>query len=99
MASNPLGIKIEPIDLGFNSSRKSGRDKRRSFTRSQKNEILYQQGNKCAICHKPLDPRDIEYDHKKPWASGGRTITINGRALCGSCHNKVSHKTRLKKSR
>ena len=75
----------------------SERDTRRAFTQTQKKEILYQQDNKCAICHKKLDPRDIEYDHKKPWASGGRTKTVNGRALCGSCHNKITHKTKLKK--
>ena len=72
------------------------RDSKRSFTRTQKNEILYQQNNKCAKCHKDLDPRDIEFHHDKPWANGGRTITINGRALCGSCHNVISHKNRIK---
>ncbi len=50
------------------------------------------------MCREKLDPRDIEYDHKKAHASGGRTKTINGRALCGSCHNKISHKQRLKKT-
>jgi len=28
----------------------------------------------------------------------GRTITENGRAVCGSCHNKISHSQRLKKT-
>ena len=72
------------------------RDSRRSFTRTQKNEILYQQDNKCAKCHKKLDPRATEFDHKKPWAAGGRTVTVNGRALCANCHKIVTHKTRLK---
>lgn len=74
----------------------SERDTRRAFTQTQKKELLYQQDNKCAECHEKLDPRDIEYDHMKPWAFGGRTKTVNGRALCGSCHNKVTHGTRLK---
>lgn len=39
----------------------SERDTRRAFTQTQKQEILYQQDNKCAFCHKKLDPRDIEY--------------------------------------
>ncbi len=81
----------------FADKNDTGRDKRRSFTQSQKNEILYQQNGKCAKCHKRLDPRDIEFDHKKPWADKGRTITQNGRALCGSCHNIVNHGQRLKK--
>ncbi len=24
-------------------------------------------------------------------------VTVNGRAVCGSCHNKITHKERLKK--
>ncbi|CAJ37310.1 HNH endonuclease [Methanocella arvoryzae] len=73
------------------------RDTRRSFTASQKKQLQYQQGGKCAMCKKPLDPRDIEYDHKKAWADGGRTTIVNGRALCGSCHNKASHGQHLNK--
>jgi hypothetical protein len=79
-----LGNKIKgnPFDLGFgpSSKRKPERDSKRAFTQTQRKEILYQQDMKCAVCHKKLDPRDIEYDHKKPWASGGRTKTENGRA-------------------
>lgn len=96
--SDPFGLK--PKKKRKKTTRKTEtkkRDKRRSFTRTQKNEILYQQDNKCAKCHKKLDPRATEFDHKKPWASGGRTATVNGRALCANCHKIVTHKTRLKK--
>ncbi|MBI5226471.1 HNH endonuclease [Candidatus Micrarchaeota archaeon] len=85
-ALNPWGQKPGPE-----------RDSRRAFTKTQRNEILYQQDSKCAVCGDKLDPRDIELDHKKPWAAKGRTITENGRALCGFCHNKVTHKQTLKK--
>jgi len=74
------------------------RDTRRSFTSSQKKQILYQQDNKCARCHEKLDPSAIQFDHKKPWSSGGRTITVNGRALCSKCHDIISHEERLKKT-
>jgi len=74
------------------------KDSRRAFTQTQKKEILYQQDNKCARCHKKLDPRAIQFDHAKPWASGGRTITQNGRALCGECHDIITHTQRLKKA-
>ncbi|NOX71692.1 MAG: HNH endonuclease [Candidatus Micrarchaeota archaeon] len=94
MAKNPLDIDLS--DLGF-GSKKTKRDSRRTFTITQKKEILYQQNNKCAICHKKLDPRAIEFDHGKPWADGGRTITQNGRALCPTCHRIKHHKERLKK--
>lgn len=95
-------IKGNLFDLGLKPTpkKKPERDSRRSFTQSQKNEILYQQDNRCAgkdCGHKKLDPRDIEFDHKKPWAAKGRTITENGRAVCGSCHNKITHNQRLKK--
>ncbi len=77
-------------------SDKTDKDTRRAFTQTQKNEIMHQQDYKCAECHKKLDLRATEFDHKKPWASGGRTITINGRALCADCHRIISHKHRLK---
>jgi nitrate/TMAO reductase-like tetraheme cytochrome c subunit len=72
------------------------KDTRRSFTSTQKKEILYQQDNKCARCHKKLDPRATHFHHAKPWASGGRTIVVNGRALCADCHEIISHKERLR---
>lgn len=74
-----------------------GRDKRRAFTKTQQNEILYQQNNKCAICQKPLDPRAIQYDHHKGWADKGRTVTRNGRALHPTCHAIKTHDDRLAK--
>jgi hypothetical protein len=52
----------------------------------------------CAVCHERLDPRDIEYDHKKAWADKSRTIVVNGRAVCGSCHNKITHGQQLRKA-
>jgi 5-methylcytosine-specific restriction endonuclease McrA len=89
--------------LGFNSNKsyeqrdKKGRDRRRAFTRTQKNEIWAQQKGKCAICKKPLDPRTVEYDHGKAWANGGKTVIKNGRALCPQCHKLKTHKERLRK--
>jgi len=102
-----LGLGMKPpktqknpfnVGIGLRSDKEHERDSRRSFGKDQRAQILHQQNNKCAVCHRQLDPRDIEYDHIKPWADKGRTITENGRALCGSCHNKVSHRSRLKKT-
>jgi predicted restriction endonuclease len=72
------------------------RDRRRAFTITQKNEILYQQDTRCAVCHVKLDLRVVEYDHIKAWAASGRTITQNGAALCPNCHRLKTHKERLK---
>jgi len=93
---NPFGSNLPRSGI-FGSQEKNERDSRRSFTSSQKKEILGNQNNKCDNCSKKLDPRDIHYHHKKPWADGGKTIVSNGRAVCGSCHNKLSHKDTLKK--
>ena len=73
------------------------KDARRSFSPTQKKQILAQQNNKCAECHEKLDPRAIHYHHKKPWASGGKTIVVNGRALCPKCHEITTHEERLKR--
>jgi len=73
------------------------RDSRRAFTQTQKKEIRSKQNNKCAKCHKKLDPRAIHFHHKKPWSSGGKTTVANGKAVCGTCHEILSHKERLKK--
>lgn len=86
----------EPKKAASKKEQKIGKDSRRAFTQTQKNEILVQQDYKCAECHKKLDLRATEFDHKKPWASGGRTIVVNGRALCAGCHRIISHRHRLK---
>jgi 5-methylcytosine-specific restriction endonuclease McrA len=89
-----------PFDFGptnFGFELESKRDSRRSFTRTQKNEIWAQQDGKCAICHKKLDPRTVQYDHGRAWSAGGTTTVKNGRALCSNCHSLKSHKDRLKK--
>ena len=96
MKERPIINLGKDLDFGFGKKKKE-RDTRRTFAKSQQNEILYQQDNRCAKCHKKLDPRATQFDHKKPWASGGRTIRANGRALCSSCHSIITHEDRLKK--
>lgn len=72
------------------------RDKKRAFTKAQKDAILHQQDYYCAKCHKKLDPRAIHYHHIKPWAYGGRTVVENGAAVCPTCHTLLDHEMRLK---
>lgn len=88
-----------PLNVDFPSlyPSQTRKDSRRSFSPTQKKEILYQQDGKCARCHKKLDPRATHFHHEKPWASGGRTKVVNGRALCADCHEIISHKDRLKR--
>lgn len=89
---NPLNVTFPSLH-----SSEPKRDSRRSFSSTQKKEILYQQDSKCARCHKKLDPRATHFHHEKPWSSGGRTKVVNGRALCADCHEIISHKDRLKR--
>ena len=100
----PIGVYMSPksifdMDMSdpFGLSPRKKRDSRRAFSPTQKKAIWAQQGGKCAICHKPLDPRYTEYDHGKAWADGGKTTVKNGRALCANCHKLKTHKDRLKK--
>jgi predicted restriction endonuclease len=90
---NPLQVSIPSL-----SPTETRKDSRRAFGSDQRKQILHQQDNKCARCHKKLDPRAIHFHHAKPWSSGGRTIVANGRALCASCHEILSHEERLKKT-
>jgi hypothetical protein len=90
--------KKNPFELPSLYSSKPKRDSRRSFTSDQKKKILHQQNMKCAKCHKKLDIRAIHFHHQKAWASGGRTIIKNGRAVCPKCHEIVSHEERLRKT-
>lgn len=87
-------IKIPKIGLGLSSTK---RDKKRSLGATEKKEIQARQKLKCAKCKKPLDPRAIHYHHKKEWSEGGKTNIKNCQALCPNCHEKESHKQRLKK--
>ena len=71
------------------------RDSRRSFTKSQKEAILYWQQYRCARCHYPLDNRAVKFHHKKHWSQGGRTTIKNGIALCSICHDIIHHEERI----
>lgn len=71
------------------------KDTRRSFTATQKKEILAQQDFKCASCRRKLGVA-YHFHHAKAWAVGGETTVKNGRAVCANCHEKISHRERLK---
>jgi DNA-directed RNA polymerase subunit RPC12/RpoP len=89
-----------PLTVGFPSLHPSShprRDSRRSFSSTQKKQILAQQDYKCARCHKKLGVA-YHFHHAKSWSSGGKTTVKNGRALCANCHEEITHKERLEKT-
>lgn len=63
--------------------------KRQSVSSAQKKAILITQGGRCANpkCRKILTG-SIQYDHIKEVHKGGKSITNNLRAFCGSCHDE-----------
>lgn len=84
------------IDFGL--SPKKEKSKRESVAKSQKNEVLARQKNKCARCKKLLDMRATHFDHIKEVYKGGKSTVSNLQALCANCHNIKTHKDKLKQT-
>ena len=94
MAKDIFGNKVTHDIYGRPIKRQT---KRQSISRSQKNEILAQQKNKCIHCNKMLDMRATHFDHIKEVYKGGKSVINNLQALCANCHNIKTHKEKLKK--
>lgn len=73
------------------------KDKRRSFTQTQKKHMWVIQDWKCNICHCLLDLRSVVYDHIIRHADWGLTELANGQALCPHCHNIKTFEENLNK--
>ena len=70
--------------------------KTQPVSKSQKNEVLARQKNKCAKCHKLLDMRATHFDHATEVYKGGKSIIKNLQALCANCHSIKTNEDRLK---
>ena len=92
--SNPFGGGLD-FGLGPKSNSKP---KRESVAKSQKNEVLARQKNKCAMCKKPLDMRATHFDHIREVYKSGKSTVSNLQALCANCHNIKTHKDKLKQT-
>lgn len=73
------------------------KNKREPVSKSQKNEVLARQKNKCIGCKKPLDMRATHFDHIKEVYKGGKSRISNLQVLCANCHNVKTHEEKLKK--
>jgi len=103
MFDNPFGYKKTKNTntygtLNFGFGPKSEKPKRESVAKSQKNEVLAKQRNKCAMCNKLLDMRATHFDHIKEVYKNGKSIVSNLQALCANCHNIKTHKDKLKRT-
>src|SRR5687767_10898313 len=63
------------------------RDKRRNFSRLQRDKIFLRYKGRCAICGNPLED-NWQADHIFAWALGGKTISANGQPTCVACNRK-----------
>ena len=74
----------------------SNKNKREPVAKSQKNEVLLRQHNKCAMCKKELNSVSTHFDHIKEVYKGGPSTIKNLQALCANCHSLKTHKDKLK---
>ena len=63
-------------------------DKRRSYTREEKELILGKTNGRCAHCGKKLSIKTMEKDHSIPWSKGGPSDIENIVPLCKECNKK-----------
>ncbi|GEM_PF-5985887 len=62
--TNAFGLPV--FEPQSHSRGKSDRDSRRSFTRTQQNDIVDRQKNRCAKCNVELARSHTHFDHIKP---------------------------------
>jgi len=72
------------------------KDPKRKLTKSEENEVVDRQKNKCAICGKPLKRSHTHFDHKTPHSKGGKTNPSNMQAVCMNCHGDKTNQDRIK---
>ena len=63
----------------------------RQFSMEDRLTMYARQLNKCAICQKTFDIKDMHADHVIPWSRGGKTTLDNGQMLCTTCNLKKSN--------
>jgi len=94
MVTDILGNKITHDIYGRPLSKPNRRE---PVSKSQKNEALARQKNKCMRCKKLLDMRAMHFDHIKEIYKGGKSRIKNLQALCANCHNVKTHEEKLHK--
>ena len=58
----------------------------RAFSASEKRAAYERQQGICAKCKKKFELNEMDADHIKPWAKGGKTIPDNCQVLCVPCN-------------
>ena len=63
----------------------------RFFNKRQRRILFIYSNGKCSKCSACLS-EDFHADHIRPFSKGGKTLLINGQALCSKCNMKKSSK-------
>jgi len=74
---------------GKGSVSPADRDPKRTWTKTERSEMLENQEGKCAKCGTPKSVDEVQAHHKVRHADGGRTNGSNGAALCKECHVQI----------
>jgi hypothetical protein len=64
----------------------------RAFTPAQKNAAYEKQKGVCPLCGKQFPLEEMEGDHIRPWAEGGKTGADNLQMLCKDCNRRKGKK-------
>ncbi len=64
----------------------------RAFTPAQKNAAYEKQKGVCPLCGKQFPLEEMEGDHIRPWAEGGKTSADNLQMLCKDCNRRKGKK-------
>lgn len=64
----------------------------RQFSPNQKREVFEAQAGSCAACSNNFELEEMEADHIKQWAHGGKTVIDNCQLLCRDCHQEKTAK-------
>ena len=62
----------------------------RAFTDSMKQKVYEKQSGICVRCREAFAIDEMEADHIKPWAKGGKTDEDNCQMLCQKCNREKS---------
>jgi len=85
----PNGTELPAPGKGKGSVDPKDRDPKRTATKSQKEKMLDQRGNKCEGCDKPATADDVQAHHLERHADGGATKPAEMVNLCKDCHTYI----------
>jgi superfamily II DNA or RNA helicase len=88
VATNLYHSREPPAPQGEGGFLLMSKDPRRFFSNQEARRLYLRTGGKCARCGKPLDSGKFEADHIIPHSKGGRTMIVNGQALCRDCNQE-----------